>query len=230
MDRVPIEAILAIDDHRRPTPRAAAVARRLGVLGNVPTTLYTIAADEVGPTDIVDLLAHRDGGTVLVMDVHGGGFPGDRLRDDDAEAVIAAGRVAVLAIGPRAESRSGPDALVVAIDHSSPGDAALDFGARWRNTFSPSKCAVVMLDAPSGWADSDDSEKEVIVGHGFDGLVEHVVTIDPAKSVCATASMHADPVIVVAAPCAPGISHWFATARRLIRTAPCPVAVVPNRR
>ena len=227
MGSAPIDAILAVDDRRRPQPRAAALGRRLGVLGNVPTTISTIAHDAVGPVDIVDILGHRDGGTVVVMDVHGGGFPGDRLRDDDAEVAIASGRVPVLAIGPRAESRFGPDSLVIAIDRSGPADAALDFGVRWRNTFSPSKCVVVMLDAPSGWSDVEDME-DIPVGHGFDGLVEHVVTIDPARSICATADVHAEPVIVVAAPGTPSTSHWFATARRLIRTAPCPVVVVPN--
>ena len=84
-----------------------------------------------------------------------------------------------------------------------------------------------MLDAPSGWCETGDVGDDHI-GHGLDGLVDHVISVDPCRSICATAAIHHDPVIVVAAPVSPGTSHWFATARRLIRTAQFPVLVVPN--
>jgi hypothetical protein len=226
MHQPPITALLAVDDQRRPSPHAAGVARRLGIQGDIPVTTYTIEPDDDTPVDIADLVANRDR-ALLVIDVHGGGFPGDRLRDADAEAALGADGLPVLALGPRANTRSGPASLVVAIDRSAPQAAALDFGTRWRNTFHPAKVVVVLLDAPSGWSE-DEVTDDIAVGHGFDGLVEHVVTLDPSRSIGETAAMHEDPVIVVASPRSPSASHWFATARRLIRTAPCPVVVVPG--
>ena len=161
------------------------------------------------------------------MDAHSGGFPGDRLADADVETAIASGRNPVLAIGPRVNTCYDPDVLIVAIDDSAPSDAALDFGLRWRDTFSPSEVVVVMLDVPSDWCDTDDAN-DIVVGHGVDWLVDHVITVDPCRSICATAAVHHDPVIVVAASGTPGTSHWTSTARRLIRTAQGPVVVVPN--
>jgi hypothetical protein len=227
MGQPPITAIFALDDRRRPAPHAAAVARRLGVTGRVPTTVYTVAHGAAEPIELVDILGHRGGDTIMVMDAHGGGFPGDRLSDADVETVIAAGRIPVFALGPRAATRSGPDALVVAIDQSTSSDAALDFAVRWRNTFSPSEVVVAVLEAPSGWRETDEVD-EVMVGHGLDGLVERVITLDPCRSICETAAVLHDPVVVVAAPSSAGTSHWYSTARRLIRSARCPVVVVPN--
>ena len=168
MGQAPIDAVLALDDRRRPQPHAAALARRLGVLGDVPVTIYEVSDAAPGPLDVVDLIGHRDGG-ILVMDVHAGGLPGDRLFDDDAEAAIGSGRMAVLAIGPHASTprRSRH------VDHRrrpqrTSRDAALDFGARWRNTFSPPEVAVVMLDAPSGWCEHGEVD-DVALATGSTG-------------------------------------------------------------
>ena len=62
MSQPPIDAILALDDQRRPQPHAAALARRLGALGNLPVTVYAIPHAVTEPVDVVDLIAHRDGG------------------------------------------------------------------------------------------------------------------------------------------------------------------------
>ena len=64
---------------------------------------------------------------------------------------------------------------------------------------------------------------------GIVAAVRRLVTTDAAASLIEVAGTSESAILVVAAPRSPGrVTHWFATARRLIRYAPCPVLVVPS--
>jgi nucleotide-binding universal stress UspA family protein len=90
------------------------------------------------------------------------------------------------------------------------------------------------LDVPDTWPPGglpplpDDVDRVLaeLDAFGVDVSLQRVDGTDPASAILAGT----DPstlVVVATSPWRSGSGHWFATARRLIRRAPCPVLVVP---
>ena len=66
------------------------------------------------------------------------------------------------------------------------------------------------------------------MGHGVDWLVDHVITVDPCRFICATAAVHHDPVIVVAVVRHPRHQSLDVDGPTTYSHAQGPVVVVPN--
>jgi nucleotide-binding universal stress UspA family protein len=240
-------AVVAVADARH-RGRAAELARRLAEVGNVPLTVLesghdrerspsrtgvVLADGDLGP-QVVEHATGRDG-AIVVLEAFGGGPPGDRLFDADAEVVLTRLRHPVLVLGPAARVPPTTPTPVVALDAGA-HVAAAAAAARWQVTFRSPRPLVVALDPPDPWPDDgtasveDPARRAVadLARHGIEASLVRRVALDPATAVLESAELVEEPVVVVAAPRWPGgPSHWFSTARRLIRRAGCPVLVVP---
>ena len=242
-------AVVAVADARH-GGRAAELGSRLAEVGNVPLTIlesgrdgerrpsraHVVLADGDLGGQIVEHAAGRDG-AIVVLEAFGGGPPGDRLFDADAEVVLTRLRHPVLVLGPGARVSAAPPTPVVALDAAGSSGAAADAAARWHVTFRSAPPLVVALDPPDPWPDDgtapvDDPARRAIADlarRGVEASLVRCVALDPATAVLESAESVEEPVVVVAAPRWPGgPSHWYSTARRLIRYAGCPVLVVPT--
>ena len=220
--------VIAIDDPARPAPRAADLARRLVAGTSARLDVVTLARRGDRTGDIVDRVGHRDG--IVVIDAHGGGFAGDLLFDEDAEALLQHVPVPVLVIGPHATSNDIRAHIVVA-DASTPLSQPLEVVARWAATFGPQPITVVILEAPSSWptgdVQDDATAQAELNHHALTGTVAHVATAEPWSTVCELSVEHDHGLLVLTSVRWPGVDHWFSTMRRVVRLARCPVLVVP---
>jgi nucleotide-binding universal stress UspA family protein len=221
-------AVVAVADARH-GGRAAELAARLAAVGNLPLTVL-----ECRGAEVVEHTAGRDG-AIIVLEAFGGGPPGDRLFDADAEVVLTRLRHPVLVLGPEARVPTTIPTPVVALDAGG-ASTAVDAAARWHVTFRSGQPVVVALDPPDPWPDEGhapvhDPARRVVVAlarRGVEASLVRRVALDPAAAVLESAELVEEPVLVVAAPRWPGgPSHWYSTARRLIRHAHCPVLVAP---
>ena len=238
-------AVVAVADARH-SGRAVELAGQLAAVGNVPLTVlesgrygepsrrHVALADGDLGRQVVDHAAGRDG-AVVVLEAFGGGPPGDRLFDADAEVVLTGLRHPVLVLGPDARVPTTAPTPVVAVDATGASAAAVDAAARWQVTFRSGQPLVVALDPPDSWPDDgsgpvDDPARRAVADlarRGVEASLVRRVALDPASAVLESADLVEEPVVVVAAPRWPGgPSHWYSTARRLIRHAGCPVLVV----
>ena len=139
----------------------------------------------------------------------------------------------VLVVGPVAAPATGD--LMLAVDATGIAHAALPFVEAWLRTFGGGTPRVVEVLPPDPWP-SDDAAAPIGCVDEYVGRLaqrriessEVLRALDPALALAAhAASCHAS-MLVVTSPHDPGQpSHWYETARRLVRTSPCPVLVVP---
>lgn len=247
-------AVVAVNDCRR-AGRAPALGAALSDAGNLPLTILdvlsdgavdrpvtahgaerrTLLADDDVVAQVVERVSSRDG-VLLVIDVHGGGPPGGRLFDDDAERLLERLHQPVLIVGPYASLPASPGVLVLPVDGAGPGDVVLPVVECWASTFGAADIVLAALDAPDPWP--DDREESIgretgraaalLAERGIVPAVRRLVTTDAATSLIEMVAAFDDAVLVLAAPRWPGAaSHWFATARQLIRYASCPAIIVP---
>ncbi len=246
-------SLVTVYDGRRPTTAVSTMIGRLAAAGLDVTELdadghdepdllrpaarrsvhVPLAAGSVG-AGIAEHVASRDG-ALLVIDALGGGAAADRLRDDDVEHVLEHVVQPVMLLGPGAAPTELPATLVVPIDGSGLAGAALPVIVRWCHTFAGTTVVLLGLAAADPWpADasappSDDVDRAgaVLAEHGCAAAVDRPRSADTASLLVDTSREHGR-VLVVAAPRWPGsATHWYSTARRLIRQASCPVLIVP---
>ena len=129
--------------------------------------------------------------------------------------------------------------MLVPIDRSRPAGDVLDVTMRWCESFGPAPVTVIGLDVPDPWPDDAsgpvaDAPRQAAARLRRGGLDVDLVrqpARDPADVLLGVSATAAGAVLVVPGARSPGADgHWYATARRLVRTAPCPVLVVPARR
>ncbi len=245
-------AVVAVADARR-AGRAAELAHQLAAAGNVPLTILDSGRDgerspprsdvplangDVG-RHVVDQVAGREG-AIVVIEAFGGGAPGDRLFDADAEEVLTRLRRPVLVLGPNALVPAAAPTPVMALDGAATPEVAVNAVARWWATFRGPAPLVVALDPPDPWPDDgtaaveDPARRAVadLARRGVEATLVRRVALEPAAAVVEAledAGLVDQAVVVVATSRWPGgPSHWYSTARRLIRGAACPVLVVPS--
>ena len=237
------------DGHHRDL--APDVARRLGADGDVPVTIVELVSpghdpwperdgSRGGPVGAIDEiaadLAGRDG-VLVVIDAHGGGPITGPLFDDSAEHLLTHTRQPILVLGPGVARPSGRRSLLVPIDGSGRADDVLDATMRWCRTFGPAPVTVLGLDVPDPWPDEssdpvEDAPRQAATRLRRSGLDVDLLrhpALDTAAVLLDTSAAVAGAVLVVPGARSPGSDgHWYATARRLVRSAPCPVLVVPG--
>jgi nucleotide-binding universal stress UspA family protein len=245
LDDHAFSVIIGVCDRRRPEMRSEVLAARLAAVGNIPLTALEIVDESVRPTlsptpvhrtrlsgaglggQLVDRIGRGDD-ALVVLEAHGGGLPGDRLLDDEAEVVLERSRPPVLVLGPDAEAAM-PTTLIIAVDGTTPRDAVVRVATTWRHTFAATQLELIELVAPDPWPPDDTSvagDADPLLGHLTEVRVEHSATTDPVGALLQATARRVDPALLVVAPRWPGSSHWYSTARHLIRRAACPVMVV----
>jgi hypothetical protein len=219
--------VVAIDDPTRPERGAAELARALAVPSGIALDVVALPA-EGDRRALVEARVVRRDADLVVLDVHGGGFAGDRLLDEDAELVLERAAMPVLARGPSAPPPAMPRTLVVALDGNADVDGVLAVAAMWRASFGAPTLVVAAMQAAGGWpgpatraVDGRTADAAAAAG----ATVEVVVVAEP-EDLGATVARHPEPVVVVSASRWSGGDHWSSTTRRLIRRAPFPVLVV----
>jgi nucleotide-binding universal stress UspA family protein len=244
----PFCSVVALrDGHHRDL--APAVARRLGADAQLPVTVVDVDAPGRDPQpdgddaradrvlEIAGGLAGRDG-VLVVIDAYGGGPIAGALFDDTAEHLLARAGQPILVIGPGVATPAGRWSLLVPVDSSGPAADALDVTMRWSASFGPTPVTVVGLDVPDPWPDDGsgpvaDAPRQAAARLRRAGLDVDLVRRpagDPSAVLLDVSAAVAGAVLVVPGARSPGSDgHWYATARRLVRMAPCPVLVVPTR-
>ena len=159
------------------------------------------------------------------------------MFDDSAEHLLAHTRQPILVLVPGVARPSGRRSLLVPIDGSGRAGDVLDTTMRWCRTFGPAPVTVLGLDVPDPWPDEssdpvEDAPRQAATRLRRSGLDVDLLrhpALDTAAALLDTSAAVADAVLVVPGARSPGSDgHWYATARRLVRSAPCPVLVVPG--
>ncbi len=217
-----LATLIAIDDQARPDRRAVAFARQLVANTSVRLEVLALAPHGDRVPVIRDRLAHREG-SIVVLDVHGGGFRGDLLFDEDAEDTLEHVPMPALTIGPAATVPAAVRTLVVATDEHTPLDRPLDVAAGWSASLGAANVVIAHLHAPMTWpheTHADDSEAAAaMAARGLDGSVQLIPTLEPWEALRDTLATHDDAIAVITTRRWPGADHWFSTARALIRPA-----------
>ncbi len=204
-----------------------------GVTSEAGVLHLAIAGDDAGRS-VADHANHR-GESLVLLASRGGGPPAGPLFDECAERALECTRRPVLAFGPGAAAITRPPTMVLALDAASspePVEATLTTVL----TAVGASVVVAELVPVDPWP-TDDGDP---VADGVRQLASswrtrmptrfvQVPTWDPASDLIALVDPMAEVVLVTVAPrWTDPVDHWHATARRLIRHAPCPVLVVPR--
>jgi nucleotide-binding universal stress UspA family protein len=230
--RVAVEVLTVVDDAARTVAVTAELAARARQHGLIGAELFAIRAASVGSV-ITDHVSHRDGALLVIATTAHGGHDEHQLGavTDD---VLRRTHQPVMVVGPRAALSSG--CLVVLVDDEGGADAAMPIVQRWLTTFGDREVRVVEVRAPDAWPEHVDDEPascvdqyvDQLAGRGISATGEAVSGIDPVESVIAGMARTDVAMVVVTSPADIGQpTHWFHTARRLIRFSPRPVLVVP---
>ena len=231
---MPVELVTVLDADADASDISATAALQLRATQNAlgRHELFVVHSSAPGAV-IVDHVGGRDGALLVLATTARGGPDGDRLGPVTDE-VLSRVRHPVVVVGPRAERPAG--GLVVAVDATSSAGAAMRVVERWQATFrNGDGTQIVQVVAPDSWPHEDDVPAdgvgeyvEQLGGRGIAATGAVLRGHDPVTAIVDHAVRTRASMVVVTAPADPGQpTHWFHTARRLIRFAPCPVLVVP---
>ena len=199
------------------------------------------APDATLPVTLADLsqavVDHVKGGegALAVIDAHGGGPAADPLFDAAAERILQRCPRPVLVLGPRTDAVLPTRTLVVPSDGAGLVTAAIGVVRAWIECFGTADVIVLALGAADSWPASpdapplDDAERAVsaLAAAAIPSRLVRSADTEPAAAIVA-ACPDTGTVVVLPAPRWPNApTHWFSTARRLIRDAGHPVMVVP---
>lgn len=229
---IPVELVTVLDPDQTAASATWEIERRVEQCGLRRTTCYALEGESPARA-IVEHASARDG-ALLVIPTSGSGAWGENQLDSITEDVLQGVRQPVVIVGPGLRPWAGGP-LVVAVDSSGIADAAMPVVEAWVRTFQGAPRLVTVIP-PGTWpADVADAPSEEVTTyvdllneHGIAASGEVLRELEAAPALAAhVAAMH-DAVLVVTCPRSRDrASHWYGTTRALIRTASCPVLVVP---
>ena len=242
--------IVTVRDRRRGAARGEVAGRGLAIAGNLGLCVLEVDGADVGTSDpeptlpvaragvsqaVVDHVKGGDG-ALAVIDAHGGGPAGDPLFDTAAERILQRCPQPVLVLGPRADVLLPTRTLVVPSDGAGLVTAAIDAVQAWIECFGAADVTVLALGAADSWPTADDAPPaddaqravNTLAAGGIPAQLVRSADTEPAAAIVAACPDQAGTVVVLAAPRWPSTpTHWFSTARRLIRNGGHPVLLVP---
>lgn len=229
---VGIELVTVVDETVRPASVIVELEQRAERFGLQRSELVVIHSESPGG-EIGDHVSGRDG-TLLVIATTAHGGRDEHQLGTVTDEVLRRTRQPVMVVGPRAVEAAG--CLVVATDDAETAGAAMPVVERWLATFGDREVRIVEVRAPDAWPERApdapapwlDRYVDQLGACGITAVGEVVRGFDPVVSVVDGIAGTDVAMIVVTSPSDPGQpTHWFRTARRLIRFAPRPVLVVP---
>jgi hypothetical protein len=224
--RVQVVCAIVDDGHGDQVP-GWRLRRRLDAHGLSAAELHVLQVDEPA-TAIADYLAGHDGSLVLRA-TSAGGHDGGPLLDLVAETIITHIARPLLLLGPRQANPRRDEQLSPITVRDGASDVASLASATdvWTSTFPHVTPHLLEVLPPDPWPGSS-VDLSPIGERGPGPVVTELRTLDLDDAVSAYLNGRHDAVVVVSSPRWPSEpSHWWATARRLVRHQTCPVLVVP---
>jgi hypothetical protein len=225
---LPVQILTAIVDHdRRDEMPGWRLKRRLDAHGLSDAELHVLRTDEPGAA-IAEYLAGHDG-SLMLRATSAGGHDGGPLLDRIAETIMSDIARPLLLLGPRQTNPRRDERLSpITVRDGASDDASLESATDiWTTTFPDLAPELLDVRAPDPWPTSS-AELGIDAERGSAQGVTELRTLDLDDALSSYLHGRRDAVVVVSSPrWASEPSHWWATARRLIRHQSCPVLVVP---
>jgi nucleotide-binding universal stress UspA family protein len=228
---LPVEVIAVAAAHPAGSSSAEReLERRIAISG-----LDAAACAVVPGEELIEHVGNRDG-ALLVIATTTWASSGADLLDPVAEDVLARVLQPVLVVGPNCTGPPHPFAPpVVVVDGSDIADAAVPVVKAWVRTFPSAGARVVEVVAPTRLPLPTDEMAthvrryvDLLAGQGVAATGDVVRGGEPARELATFAGALDPAVVILTSPRWAGEpSHWFHTARRLIRRSIAPVLVVP---
>ena len=206
---------------------AGDLKRRLDAQGLSAAELHVLRVGEPAPA-IAEYLAGHDGSLVLRA-TSAGGLDGGPLLDLIAETIMSRIARPLLLLGPRqANPRRDEQLSPITVRDGASDEASLEEATDiWTSTFPGVAPELLEVLPPDPWPGSSVDLSSAHERGSAPGITE-LRTLDLDDAVSAYLKGRHDAVVVVSSPRWPSEpSHWWATARRLVRHQACPVLVVP---
>ena len=196
-------------------------------------TVYALHDDSPGQA-LADHVTCRPGSQLVIAATTYGAW-GENDVDSTTEHVLGHVRQPVLVVGPHAEPSVGN--LLVAVDESGIGDAAIPVVESWVQSFPGGETRLVAVVPPCTWpAGEEQFQSEILdkyvrqlTDRGIDVTLDVLRERDPVQALLTRAASIGDTILVATSPrFRDGLSHWYDTVRTLVRFATGPVLVVPE--
>lgn len=198
-------------------------------------TMYVLHDDFPGRA-ISSQVAHRDG-SLLAIATTARGAPWEARMGTVTEEVLRGARQPVLVIGPVvAGTTTSARRTIVTVDAAGMADVAVPVVEAWMRAFGGKVAEAVEVVPPDGWPPWDavtparhDGYVAQLGRRQIDACSVVLRAQDPAQAIVDHCELARADSLVMTCPRWEGDpSHWFVTVRRVIRTAPVPVLVVPS--
>jgi hypothetical protein len=216
-----------LDDGTRDGTPGWRLQRRLDAHGLSAATLSVVRSNEPELAVSEHLAGHE--GSLVLRGTSAGGHEGGPLLDRVAETIMRQLAHPLLLLGPRQVNPRRDDQLspITVRDGASELASLLSATESWTETFTNIHAELVDVVPPDPWPRMDvDNIDRREAGQGTD--ITELRTLDLGAAILSHLDGRHDAVVVVSSPRWPSTpSHWWATARRLVRQLPCPVLVVP---
>jgi nucleotide-binding universal stress UspA family protein len=202
--------------------------RRLDAHGLSAAELRVLRADEP-ELAVCEHLAGHDGSLIL-RSTSAGGHDGGPLRDRTAEAIMSHLPHPVLLLGPRQANPRGDARLSpITVRDGASEVASLDSATEiWISTFTNTQPELLEVLPPDPWPPSGVDPGPNVREARSGTVLTELRTVDLSDAVLSHLNGRRDAVVVVSSPrWSSTPSHWWSTARRLVRHLSCPLLVVP---
>ncbi len=209
--------------------------RRVAAYGLQRTTVYALHDDSTGAA-LAEHVTCRPGALLVVAATTYGAWGEDDV-DTTTEQVLGRVRQPVLVVGPHAGPSVG--SLLVAVDESGIGDAAIPVVESWVQSFPGGETRLVTVVPPCTWPAGEEQFQSEILDRYVRQLTDRGIAVtldvvrerDPVQALLTHAASIGDTILVVTSPrFRDALSHWYHTTRTLVRFATGPVLVVPQDR
>jgi nucleotide-binding universal stress UspA family protein len=202
--------------------------RRLDAHGLSAAELRVLRADEP-ELALCEHLAGHDGSLIL-RSTSAGGHDGGPLLDRTAEAIMSHLPHPLLLLGPRQTNPRGDAQLSpITVRDGASEAATLDSATEtWISTFTKVQPELLDVFPPDPWPRSGVDPGPKVREARSGTVLTELRAVDLGDAVLSHLNGRRDAVVVVSSPrWSSAASHWWSTARRLVRHLSCPVLVVP---
>jgi nucleotide-binding universal stress UspA family protein len=243
---MPFERIIVVADEFSTSDRPFALARRLSTAGDLTVeVVYGVLPGHQGEgipgwrlqrrldahgLSAAELRVLRADEPELALCEHLAGHDGSLLLDRTAEAIMSHLPHPLLLLGPRQTNPRGDAQLSpITVRDGASEAATLDSATEtWISTFTKVQPELLDVFPPDPWPRSGVDPGPKVREARSGTVLTELRAVDLGDAVLSHLNGRRDAVVVVSSPrWSSAASHWWSTARRLVRHLSCPVLVVP---
>ena len=234
---LPVEIVTVASRDRSGARQVIDLDRRASALGVAARSIVVLHDDDPGRA--IAAQVNNCDGALLVMATTARSALGVPVHGSVSEEVLGHVRQPVLLIGPNVQEpcHMAKATLVACVDGSDSAEAALPVMVSWARSFGGPRPWFVEVIPPLGasfTAEGGDLESthvrsfvERLAADGIGASWRVLRGTDPVATLREFADDISGSVLVVTSERWPGSSHWYSTARKLVRWSPRPVLLVP---